>query len=668
LNDSRDHTTRGPADLPVHETGWAPDDLDFRTAPDFLAAVRAATDGTDLEQLLDTILTGHSAPRVWLIAHEPGRAECAVATAMGFARALAGREQAALVLDADDREQALTRWVGRREREGWIDMIRYGTSRLAAGEPLPFEGRPAHLLGVGSFAPTDVMAEEIDLLVMRLRRQADDILVVAPADKIGALWGRVANIRLLCWDRSDNPAGLIARVARDYAEREVPLDGLLAFGAAPDVAPAAGAAAEAASGEGASDTPAPTADQPLDADDLDDLLSVFDKTPDPDLGSEPAATPSGDARDDEERRDVAATPAGESGPPPAEQTPAGAAAGKPAEETPVETPAETPAASPVEPPAETPAAAAVPIGNEDTAVKETGSEPPAASGEQTKPDEPVRVGTGRADERSPGTSGVFWFVLSAAAVIVMILGLYWYRYVRVPADDEVVPVVAAREPATDQPAAGPGNGDLANADGGAETEAESGPESGAETAAGTAAESGEPVADLPADAQGGEDGGPAPDAAAGDQSTTDAPGEQAGGGPPTGAADTDRAGNGGPTSPSTGDRTGPDTAPDATEEPDAAKTEPAAPVFSLDPYRGPVGAGGWALHLYSLPDSAAAATQVAELRRRGFTTEIRESDVPGKGHWWRVYVGSFASRAEARAAAPLLKEKLRTDWAAPTRF
>jgi len=42
--------------------------------------------------------------------------------------------------------------------------------------------------------------------------------------------------------------------------------------------------------------------------------------------------------------------------------------------------------------------------------------------------------------------------------------------------------------------------------------------------------------------------------------------------------------------------------------------------------------------------------------------------VPGKGLWWRVYVGSFASRQEATRAMPALYEKLRIDWANPTRF
>ena len=119
-------------------------------------------------------MQGKSSPRIWLFLHEPGRGDLSAAVAMSFARELAFRDQAALVLDCDDRDQALTRWAGRVEAEGWIDLARYGTSVLTSGVAMPFVGRRGYLLGVGSFAPTDVTGEEIDTLLTRLRRQADD--------------------------------------------------------------------------------------------------------------------------------------------------------------------------------------------------------------------------------------------------------------------------------------------------------------------------------------------------------------------------------------------------------------------------------------------------------------------------------------------------------------
>jgi cell division septation protein DedD len=37
-------------------------------------------------------------------------------------------------------------------------------------------------------------------------------------------------------------------------------------------------------------------------------------------------------------------------------------------------------------------------------------------------------------------------------------------------------------------------------------------------------------------------------------------------------------------------------------------------------------------------------------------TFVKETEVPGKGTWWRVYVGPFGARAEAERAAVALRE------------
>jgi cell division septation protein DedD len=128
----------------------------------------------------------------------------------------------------------------------------------------------------------------------------------------------------------------------------------------------------------------------------------------------------------------------------------------------------------------------------------------------------------------------------------------------------------------------------------------------------------------------------------------------------------------------------PDTAaapePTAVANPDSSGRTASAPAepptraaadaagFDMAPYTVPVGRDGWALQVYAFRDSASAAVETAILGRRGMQAAARQVDVPGKGLWWRVYVGSFASRAEARRAMPALYEKLRIDWANPTRF
>ncbi len=82
----------------------------------------------------------------------------------------------------------------------------------------------------------------------------------------------------------------------------------------------------------------------------------------------------------------------------------------------------------------------------------------------------------------------------------------------------------------------------------------------------------------------------------------------------------------------------------------------------------PVGQDGWALWVYSLPDSATALREVDILERQGIRAVIHGVDIPGKGYWYRVYMGSFPSRTAARDAIPALLERLHEDWAQPVRF
>jgi len=105
------------------------------------------------------------------------------------------------------------------------------------------------------------------------------------------------------------------------------------------------------------------------------------------------------------------------------------------------------------------------------------------------------------------------------------------------------------------------------------------------------------------------------------------------------------------------------------QTPDEISQEtPAEPVFTMDPYLQDVGVDGWALHLYSFPDSLAAESQANALRGRGFRTETRPVQFKDKGRWFRVYVGSFVTRGEALEARDPLFEKLNIDWARATEF
>ncbi|MBK8166525.1 MAG: SPOR domain-containing protein [bacterium] len=91
--------------------------------------------------------------------------------------------------------------------------------------------------------------------------------------------------------------------------------------------------------------------------------------------------------------------------------------------------------------------------------------------------------------------------------------------------------------------------------------------------------------------------------------------------------------------------------------------------FDRAAFAVPVGRDGWALHVYSLADSASAAEQIAALASQGFRTAVRIVEIREKGgRWWRIYVGSFPTRAAAAAAMPALLGHLKAGWAEPARI
>ncbi len=229
-----------------------------------------------------------------------------------------------------------------------------------------------------------------------------------------------------------------------------------------------------------------------------------------------------------------------------------------------------------------------------------------------------------------GTPRLFWMAAAMFAVALVAVAWYWAAHVRVPRGGYFEPVVTQGPP---EPAAADSL-------------------------------SGVPLSGAPADGQSMVADAAKPVAAA--DSTAD-------GADRTSTRQVAQAGgltSIGDTLPGAGTATGNGAAPAAARPTPATTVAPTAPVpFDAAAYAVPAGQAGWALHVYSQADSASAAKQAAQLERDGYHVAVRIVEIKEKGgRWWRLYLGSFPSRAAARAAMPALLERLRASWAEPARI
>ncbi|MDA8100322.1 MAG: SPOR domain-containing protein [Nitrospiraceae bacterium] len=103
--------------------------------------------------------------------------------------------------------------------------------------------------------------------------------------------------------------------------------------------------------------------------------------------------------------------------------------------------------------------------------------------------------------------------------------------------------------------------------------------------------------------------------------------------------------------------------PSKKEEPKAApakpsKPQPAAQTAKAEP--APKGASSklrYTIQVGSYPDRAQAEEEVRGMKRRGYAAVLAATNIAGKGIWYRVRVGSFASRPPAEKLAQELKSK-----------
>jgi cell division septation protein DedD len=98
--------------------------------------------------------------------------------------------------------------------------------------------------------------------------------------------------------------------------------------------------------------------------------------------------------------------------------------------------------------------------------------------------------------------------------------------------------------------------------------------------------------------------------------------------------------------------------PPAKAEPPAARPEPPEPVAKPPEPPKPEAKGGrYTLQLSSFQSKAEADAFIAELKKSGYAPTMTEANVEGKGTWFRVRVGGYASYDEAVAAKSEFESK-----------
>jgi DedD protein len=98
--------------------------------------------------------------------------------------------------------------------------------------------------------------------------------------------------------------------------------------------------------------------------------------------------------------------------------------------------------------------------------------------------------------------------------------------------------------------------------------------------------------------------------------------------------------------------------PSAVKSVEAAETQVEAAAAAPSPVAAKSeapAAGAWSLQYSSVPRRAEADKFVASMKSKGVTARVVPADIPGKGRYYRIRVGAFASREEAQRQSASLE-------------
>ncbi len=116
----------------------------------------------------------------------------------------------------------------------------------------------------------------------------------------------------------------------------------------------------------------------------------------------------------------------------------------------------------------------------------------------------------------------------------------------------------------------------------------------------------------------------------------------------------------------TGTRTSPPAEePETLPEPVKVKPEPVVTPPPTDSRPAELllrPSSGYALHLWSFPDSMQALPSVRKLEAEGYQPVVRGAEIKGRGIWYRVLIGNYATKRDAMDARELLSDRPDIDY------
>jgi len=242
----------GPGGLPVFPAGINLREIRLREGAFFWEEIQRLSAEMPLTALVSDLLGMEDAPKVWVFLDAPDRTVSRSVAVLAAARALSRRGRKVLVLDGDDRRPDLSNWTGRKETEGWLDFARYGASMQVCSIPLPWDKDSGFMMGVGSYCPAWMTAEEANRLVSRMLSMVDYVLVSAPIGEGGTPWAAVPSIRMVCWDREVDEPDQIEEMIRDARLVGDRPKAVVAFGAREGVTTGVGSQVPEETGGGSS--------------------------------------------------------------------------------------------------------------------------------------------------------------------------------------------------------------------------------------------------------------------------------------------------------------------------------------------------------------------------------------------------------------------------------